>query len=144
MLSTIYSAGIFGIDGYIVTVECNSMKKPSAFEIVGLPDASIKEAKERVRAAAENGGIKFPGMAHTVNLAPADKRKEGSGFDVAILMGILRNGGYINRTLFRSVHRGPRPLHEWGGRGSQSPTTLPLSSKITCGCAGLKTPCSLL
>ena len=97
MLSTIYSAGIFGIDGYIVTVECNSMKKPSAFEIVGLPDASIKEAKERVRAAAENGGIKFPGMAHTVNLAPADKRKEGSGFDVAILMGILRNGGYIKQ-----------------------------------------------
>ena len=88
MLSTIYSAGIFGIDGYIVTVECNSQKKPSAFEIVGLPDASIKEAKERVRAAAENGGIKFPSLAHTVNLAPADKRKEGSGFDLAILMGI--------------------------------------------------------
>ncbi len=95
MLSTIYSAGIFGIDGYIVTVECNSQKKPSAFEIVGLPDASIKEAKERVRAAAENGGIKFPSLAHTVNLAPADKRKEGSGFDLAILIGILRNGGYI-------------------------------------------------
>ena len=95
MLSTIYSAGIFGIDGYIVTVECNSQKKTATFDIVGLPDASIKEAKERVRAACENSGVKFPPLAHMVNLAPADKRKEGSGFDVAILLGILRNVGYI-------------------------------------------------
>ena len=95
MLSTIYSAGIFGIDGYIVTVECNSQKRKPTFEIVGLPDTSIKEAKERVQAACENSGVKFPSLAHMVNLAPADKRKEGSGFDVAILLGILRNAGYI-------------------------------------------------
>ena len=95
MLSTIYSAGIFGIDGFIVTVECNSQKRADNFDIVGLPDTAVKEAKERVRAACENGGVKFPNLSHTVNLAPADKRKEGAGFDLAILIGILRNAGYI-------------------------------------------------
>lgn len=95
MLSTIYSAGLLGIDGYIVTVECNSQRRVESFDIVGLPDTAVKEAKERVRAACENGGVKFPNLAHTINLAPADKRKEGAGFDLAILIGILRNAGYI-------------------------------------------------
>ena len=95
MLSTVYSAGIFGIDGYVVTVECNSQKRKQSFEIVGLPDTAVKEAKERVRGACENGGMKFPPLAHTVNLAPADKRKEGAGFDCAILVAILHSAGYI-------------------------------------------------
>ena len=96
MLSTIYSAGLFGIDGFVVTVEVNSSKKKPIFDIVGLPDTAIKEAKERVRAACENSGIRFPTLEHMVNLAPADKRKEGSGFDLAILVGILRNAGVIS------------------------------------------------
>lgn len=95
MLSTIYSAGLFGIDGFTVSVECNSQRRKPVFDIVGLPDTAVKEAKERVRAACENSGIKFPSLAHMVNLAPADKRKEGSGFDLAILVGILRNAGVI-------------------------------------------------
>ena len=97
MLSTIYSAGLSGIDGFIVSVECDSRKALFAFELVGLPDAAVKESRERVRTACENSGIRFPSMAHTVNLAPADRRKEGSALDLAILIGILRNGGYIHR-----------------------------------------------
>ncbi len=96
MLSTVYSAGLSGIDGFIVSVECDSRKSLFSFELVGLPDAAVKESRERVRTACENSGIRFPSMAHTVNLAPADRRKEGSALDLAILVGILRNGGYIH------------------------------------------------
>ncbi len=95
MLSTVYSAGLFGIDGYIVTVECNAQSKIPAFDLVGLPDLAVKEAKERVRTACENSGNKFPCAKLTVNLAPADRRKEGTGFDTAILMGIMRSSGIL-------------------------------------------------
>ena len=95
MLSKVYSAGLFGIDGFIVTVECNAQKRIPAFELVGLPDLAVKEAKERVRTACENSGFRFPSLAFTVNLAPADRKKEGSAFDCAILVGILRSAGII-------------------------------------------------
>ena len=95
MLSTVLSAGLFGIDGYIVTVECNSQARIPGFELVGLPDLAVKEAKERVRTACENSGFRFPELALTLNLAPADRRKEGSALDVAILLSILRCGGII-------------------------------------------------
>ena len=95
MLSSVFSAGISGIDGFLVTVECNSRQKKFAFDIVGLPDTAIKEAKERVRTACENTGLRFPNLCHTVNLAPADRRKEGSAFDAAILLGLLRNAGVV-------------------------------------------------
>lgn len=96
MLSTVYSAGLFGIDGYIVTVECNAQSRIPDFELVGLPDLAVKEAKDRVRMACENSGFRFPAMELTLNLAPADRRKEGSGFDVAILLGILRCCGVLS------------------------------------------------
>ena len=96
MLSTVYSAGLFGIDGYIVTVECNAQSKIPEFNLVGLPDLAVKEAKERVRTACENSNYRFPSLALMVNLAPADRKKEGSAFDVPILLGILRCGGIIN------------------------------------------------
>ena len=95
MLSTVFGAGLFGIDGYIVTVECNAQSRIPAFELVGLPDAAVKEAKERVRTACENSGFRFPALELMLNLAPADRRKEGSGFDVAILLGILRCCGVV-------------------------------------------------
>ena len=91
MISMAYSAGLFGIDGYLVTVECHSTKNLSCFEIVGLPDNAIKEAKERVKAASLNSGFPFPQKEIIVNLAPADKRKEGSAFDLAILVSVLLN-----------------------------------------------------
>ncbi len=95
MLSKIYSAGLFGIDGYIVTVECNAQSRIPDFQLVGLPDLAVKEAKERVRTACENSGFRFPALELTLNLAPADRKKEGSAFDVAILTGILHCAGAI-------------------------------------------------
>ena len=97
MLSTVISAGICGIDGFLVSVECDAQEYLSSFEIVGLPDLAVREAKERVRTAARNSGFRFPAQALTVNLAPADRKKEGSGFDVAMLCGILRCSGAIHR-----------------------------------------------
>ncbi len=99
MLSQIFSAGIFGIDGYIVTVEADSQPKLPNFELVGLPDAAVKEAKDRVRTACQNSGYRFPEMSFMVNLAPADRKKEGSAYDVAILVGIMRCGGVIKSDL---------------------------------------------
>jgi len=89
MLSTVYSAATSGIDGYIITVECNSDDRLPHFDLVGLPDTTVREAKERVRTAASNSGFILRDMAVTINLAPADVRKEGSAFDVSLLLSIL-------------------------------------------------------
>jgi len=95
MLSTVYSAGLCGIDGFEVTVECSSQKKLEQFDIVGLPDTAVKEAKNRVRTACENSGFRFPETMLTVNLAPAARKKEGAGFDCAILIAILSCCGHL-------------------------------------------------
>ncbi len=101
MLTSVFSAANSGVDGFIVTVECNVLDiKLDKYEIVGLPDAAVKEAKERVRTAFENSGFRFPESGITVNLAPADRKKEGSGFDLAILMGILGASNYLGSVNF--------------------------------------------
>ena len=97
MLSAAYSAGLCGIDGFPVTVECNRLEKLEGFELVGLPDAAVKEAKERVWNACANSGFPFPYSRITVNLAPADRKKEGSAFDAAILTAIFHSSGVIRR-----------------------------------------------
>ena len=95
MLSKVFSAGLTGIDGYIVTVECDAQNRLPNFEIVGLPDAAIKEAKQRIRAAFINSGYFFPDAEITLNLAPADKKKEGSGYDLAMLLSIMMCSGEL-------------------------------------------------
>jgi magnesium chelatase family protein len=75
MYSKVYGAGITGIDGFIVTVECSARNKIPEFDLVGLPDMAVKEAKERVRNACANSGIPFPVAALTVNLAPRIRKK---------------------------------------------------------------------
>ena len=89
MLSKVYSAGLYGIDGFVVTVEVDGQPRLPEFELVGLPDAAVKESRERVRAAVKNCGAKFPVSRITVNLAPARVRKEGTLYDLPILLGIL-------------------------------------------------------
>lgn len=89
MLATIYSGGVQGIDGYIVEVEGNVSSGLPTFEIVGLPDAAVKESKERVRAAIESLGLEFPMRRVTINLAPGNIKKEGPGFDLPIAISIL-------------------------------------------------------
>ena len=69
MLSKIYSSGVIGIDGFEVTVECSAWNRLPKFELVGLPDTAVKEAKNRVQSASENSGIKFPSLDIMINLA---------------------------------------------------------------------------
>ena len=90
MLSKINSAGIYGIDGYIVDVECFAAQSLPKFEIVGLPGASVKESYNRIRAAIKTSGFEFPMMSLTVNLAPADMTKQGTAYDLAILLALLK------------------------------------------------------
>ena len=97
MLSRIYSSGIFGIEGFEVAVECSAWDRIPRFDLVGLPDAAVKEAKNRVQSACENSGYKFPALDIMINLAPADVKKEGSVFDLAIIAAILQSDGIIPR-----------------------------------------------
>jgi len=99
MLSRIYSSGVFGIDGFSVTVECSAWNRIPRFDLVGLPDAAVKEAKNRVQSACENSGIRFPALDIMVNLAPADRKKEGSAYDLAIVLAILQCDGIIPHSL---------------------------------------------
>lgn len=94
-LGNIVSAGISGINGYQVAVECYLSRGLPAFDIVGLPDASVRESRERVRAALRNCGYEFPINRIIVNLAPADLRKEGPLYDLPILLGLLSASGQI-------------------------------------------------
>lgn len=96
MLRVIYSAGLNGVDGFPVTVECNCANRLAKFEVVGLPDAAVKEARERIKAAIENSGFEFPEADITVNMAPADKKKQGSAYDLAMLLGILASCGSLS------------------------------------------------
>ena len=89
MLSRITSLGCQGVGGFGVTVECSSSNGLPKFDIVGLPDAAVREARDRVRSAIKNNGMRFPVSHLTVNLAPADQRKEGSVYDLPVLMSIL-------------------------------------------------------
>jgi len=89
----ILSAAVFGIDAYLVEVEVdlNPGRSDSYFTTVGLPDAAVKESRDRIRSALRNCGYSFPPQNITVNLAPADMKKEGSGFDLPIALGVLAN-----------------------------------------------------
>lgn len=92
MLSIINSAALQGIDSYPVAVEVDLGSGLPAFDIVGLPDSAVKESRERVRTAIKNAGFSFPVKRITVNLAPADTKKEGASFDLPIALGVLGAG----------------------------------------------------
>ena len=96
MLAMARSCAIIGLDGALVEVEVDIANGLAAFVIVGLPDAAVNEAKERVKAAIKNSGCLFPYKHITVNLAPADLRKEGPAYDLPIAAGILFASGQIN------------------------------------------------
>ncbi len=95
MLSTVKSFGVSGVGGYEVSLEVYISNGLPAFDIVGLPDAAVKESRERVRAAIKNSGFKFPSTRVIVNLAPADKKKAGTVYDLPMLVGILTALGDI-------------------------------------------------
>ena len=89
MLANVLSAAIVGVDAHLVDVEVDISSGLPQFSIVGLPDATVRESRDRVRAALKNSGLHFPVKKITVNLAPANIKKEGAGLDLAIALGIL-------------------------------------------------------
>ena len=96
MLSKILSASVIGIDAHPVDVEVDiAARGLPHFSMVGLPDAAVKESRDRVRAALKNIGFNFPLKQITVNLAPADLKKEGSSFDLPVAIGIIAAEGVI-------------------------------------------------
>ena len=88
MLVKTYGSAVHGVDATTITVEVN-IDKGINFSLVGLPDSAVKESQHRIDAALNNTGYKIPGKKITINMAPADIRKEGSSYDLTIAMGIL-------------------------------------------------------
>ncbi|MDR0927246.1 MAG: YifB family Mg chelatase-like AAA ATPase [Ignavibacteria bacterium] len=119
MYSRLFSASVFGIDAFIVEIETHLDNALPAFSIVGLPDSTIKESRERVSAAIKNSDFIFPTKKITVNLAPADVSKVGSAFDLPIALGILSAVGFLPQESFEgvialgelSLEGGLRPIH---------------------------------
>ena len=95
MLSRFLSCGLTGLDGRLITVEADVKNGLPQFLIVGLPDISVRESKERIHSALRNSGFRYPANRVTVNLAPADMKKEGSSFDLPIALAILGASGQI-------------------------------------------------
>ncbi|NOY57403.1 MAG: YifB family Mg chelatase-like AAA ATPase [Calditrichaeota bacterium] len=119
MLSKVLSAAVVGIDAYIVKVEAHLEGKLPRFTTVGLPEGAVRESKERVQAAVKNSGFRFPVKLITINLAPADVRKEGAAFDLPIAVGILAAVGQVDDSRLQdyvilgelSLDGSLRPIH---------------------------------
>ena len=97
MLASVSSMGLTGIEGYLVTVEAFTVEGMPMFELVGLPDAAVKESRERVRAAMASCRLSFPVARMTINLSPADVRKEGPSYDLPIALAIMASCGVIDQ-----------------------------------------------
>ena len=110
MLAKVRSCAVVGLEGALVEVEADISSGLPSFTIVGLPDKAVQEARERVRAAIRNSGHKFPTRRITVNLAPADLRKEGPAYDLPIAIGILVSSGQLCADLSESVFLGELSL----------------------------------
>ena len=133
MVVTVRSLGLTGIRGYEVSVECFLSGGLPAFDVVGLPDAAVKESRERVRAAVKNCGAKFPVSRITVNLAPARVRKEGTVYDLPILLGILAAAEEIS-----PLPQGAAFLGELSLSGALRPVTGVLPMALAAQRAGME------
>ena len=134
MISSIGTIGINGINGSLVQVETYISNGLPAFDIVGLPDTAVKEARERVRAAAKTSGMRFPTGRITVNLAPANLKKTGTHYDLPILIGILSACGTV-----KHPPHGTAFLGELGLNGDIRPINGVLPMAIAAKNAGIET-----
>ncbi len=133
MLARVTSGSLRGVDGYLVEVEVDIAAGMSAFTTVGLPEVAVRESKDRVKAAIKNSGYRFPDTRVTINLAPADVRKDGTGFDLPIALGLLAAQGFIpQERLDRFLVFGELSLD---GRLKASRGVLPIA--LACRQAGL-------
>ena len=133
MICSIHSVGVSGIEGSSVIAECYISNGLPAFDIVGLPDAAVKEARERVRAAAKNSGLQFPVGRITVNLAPANLKKAGTHYDLPILLSILSATGSVRRPHSSSAFIGELSLD-----GQLRPVTGVLPMALAAKKAGIE------
>ncbi len=111
MIARVQSYALSGLDGVAVTVETDVSKGMPAYEIVGLPDAAVKESKERVRSAIKNSALEFPLHKITVNLAPAYVKKEGSSFDLPVAISLLKASGVLQADTGDTVFLGELALN---------------------------------
>ena len=110
MLAKVNTCAIIGLDGTIVEVEADISPGLPSFSVVGLPDAAVQEARERVRAAVRNSGCEFPMRRITVNLAPADLKKEGPAYDLPIAVGLLMSSGQVHSAVDSALFLGELSL----------------------------------
>jgi len=110
MLAKVISCAVVGLEGAIVEVEVDISPGLPSIPIVGLPDKAVQEARERVRSAIRNSGYKFPNRRITVNLAPADLKKEGPAYDLPIAIGILSSSGQLNADFTNCIFLGELSL----------------------------------
>ena len=96
MVSKVRSMGLYGMDAFLVEIEADLSTGLPSFDVVGLPDASVKESRDRIRASFKNTGFDFPVARITVNMAPADKRKEGSLYDLPLFVALLIASGQLS------------------------------------------------
>ncbi len=134
MLSKVYSAGLLGIDGYLVDVEVDIATGLANWNTVGLPESSVRESRDRVIAAIKNSGYSFERKRITINLGPADIRKEGTAFDLPIAVGLLASSDLITKEALKdylilgelSLQGEVKPIH-----GALPITLLAKNKKIT-------------
>lgn len=110
MISRLFSMGLYGLEAFTVEVEADISKGLPCFDIVGLPDTAVKESRERVRAAMKNCGYEYPVSRITMNLAPADKKKEGPIYDLPLLIALLQATGQLSASLEDCVFIGELSL----------------------------------
>ena len=129
MICSVQTLGITGIQGNRVVAECYISNGLPGFDIVGLPDAAVKEARERVRAAAKNSGMTFPASRITVNLAPANLKKAGTHYDLPILLSVMAAAGGVRR---------PKSTSAFIGEVSLEGTLRPVSGVLPMALAAKK------
>ncbi len=134
MLSKLLSTSVYGVDAFLVSVETDISRGLPAFTIVGLPDAAVKESQHRVQAAIKNSGLSFPSRRITVNLAPADIKKEGAAFDLPIALGIVSAFGGLKPT----DCKGYAFLGELSLDGTLRPVRGAVSMALAAKAAGLR------
>jgi magnesium chelatase family protein len=138
MLARVMSAALAGIDAKPVQVEVDVSEGLPVFTIVGLPDLAVRESRERIQAAFNNSGLRFPARRITVNLAPADVRKAGTGFDLPISLALLAAIGGPERLADLKAHEPVLAIGELGLDGALRPVRGVLSMAILAGHLGVK------
>ena len=134
MIAKVMSADVYGFDAHLVEVEVDLGSGLPMFSVVGLPDATVKESRDRVRAALKNTGFQFPLKRITINLAPADIKKEGAGFDLPMAVGLLVADGVIDADRLRDYVL----VGELSLDGRVKPVRGSLSMALACRDRGVK------